>query len=206
MPTLLHIDSSPLETSVSRELTREFVKTWKANHSGGTVVYRDLSVSTPAVLNANWIFAAHTALDSRTAEQKAVLALSDELIQELKTADEYVIGVAMHNFSVPSSLKLWIDQISRKGETFEYGEYGPAGLLKDKKATVLIATGGVYNVDSPAAAFDFTEPYLRTILGFLGVTDVTFVTAGGTAKLMSPAADREAFLKPTLDKVREVAA
>ena len=91
MPTLLHLDASPLETSVSRELAREFVTIWKTTNSGGTVIYRDLARLTPAPVNQAWIHAAYTPADAQTAEQKALLAPSDELIQELETADEIVI-------------------------------------------------------------------------------------------------------------------
>jgi len=206
MPTLLHLDTSPLETSISRELGREFVKTWKAAHADGHVIYRDLAASAPKPVDATWIYSHFTPAPSRSEEQKAVLAFSDELIDELEKADEYVIGVAMHNFSIPSALKLWIDQIVRSGRTFSYGEYGPKGLLEGKKATILEASGGVYEQGTPAAAFDFVEPYLKAVFGFIGVTDVTFVNAGGTAKVMTGAVDREVFLRPLLERVREVAA
>ncbi len=92
------------------------------------------------------------------------------------------------------------------GKTFAYGEGGPAGLLQGKKATILIASGGVYEAGTPAGALNFVEPYLRSVLGFIGVTDVKFVTAGGVAQVMMGAVDREAFLKPTLEQVRAVAA
>jgi FMN-dependent NADH-azoreductase len=206
MSTLLHLDSSPLETSISRELTREFVKTWKAGHSDGTVIYRDLAVSASKPLNAAWIGAAYTPEDSRTAQQIAELAQSEELIAELERADEYVIGVAMHNFTIPASLRLWIDQIARKDKTFAYGPEGPRGLLTGKKATVLVACGGVYEPGTPAEGLNFVEPYLKTVLGYLGVTDVTFVTAAGSARVMFGAIDRQSFLKPTLEKVRELVA
>jgi len=206
MPTLLHIDSSPLETSVSRELGREFVKTWKAKNPGGRVIYRDLAGQAPTGINSTWILSAYTPAASRTPEQIEALALSEELVGELERADEYVFGIAMHNFSIPSVLKLWIDQIARVGRTFAYGEYGPKGLLQGKKATVLVASGGVYAVDTPMAAYDFVEPYFKTVLGFMGVTDVTFVSAGGTSALMGGKVNRGEFLKPTLEKVREVAA
>ena len=134
------------------------------------------------------------------------LALSEQLIGELERADEYVIGVAMHNFSIPSVLKLWIDQVARNGRTFAYGKNGPQGLLKGKKATVLVASGGVYSAGSPAAAMNFIDPYLKTVLGFIGVTHVTFITAGGASKLMSGAVDRASFLQPTLAQVRALAA
>jgi FMN-dependent NADH-azoreductase len=206
MPTLLHLDSSPLETSISRELGREFVKTWTAVHPAGNVIYRDLAISAPKPLDASWIFSSFTPESARTAEQKAALATSDTLIGELDRADEYVIGVAMHNFTIPSVLKLWIDQVLRSGSTFSYSESGPVGLLKGKKATVLVATGGVYHAGSPTAALNFVEPYLKSVLGFVGVTDVKFVTAGGTAQIMMGAIDRETLLGPVLERVREVAA
>jgi FMN-dependent NADH-azoreductase len=206
MPTLLHLDSSPLESSISRELTREFVKTWKAKYKDGVVIGRDLTVNTPKHVDASWIGASFTPEDSQTAEQKAALAVSDELIGELQRADEYVFGVAMHNFSIPAVLKLWIDQIARRGKTFSYGANGPEGLLKGKKATILIATGGAYEAGTPTGGYNFADPYLRTVLGFLGVTDVTIVSASGAAQVAMGAVDRETFLKPTLEKVRSVAA
>src|ERR1700733_10827818 len=144
MPTLLHLDSSPLDSSISRELTREFVKTWKTAHPDGKVIYRDVAANTPQSVDAAWIGAAYTPDEAQTTEHKAALKLSDELIAELQTADEYVFGVAMHNFSIPATLKLWIDQIARRGRTFAYGANGPEGLLKGKKATILAASGGAY--------------------------------------------------------------
>src|SRR5271163_1359917 len=158
MPTLLQLNSSPLESSISRELTREFVATWTATHPGATVIHRDLAVNPPAPVDASWIGANFTPADSRTLEQKATLALSDQLISELEQADEYVFGVAMHNFSIPSTLKLWIDQIARAGHTFSYGAEGPKGLLTGKKATILIASGGNYEPGTPYGAFNFVEP------------------------------------------------
>jgi FMN-dependent NADH-azoreductase len=112
----------------------------------------------------------------------------------------------MHNFSIPSVVKLWIDQVVRGGRTFAYGgPDGPKGLLTGKKATIIAATGGVYQAGTPMAAFNFIEPYLNTILRFIGVTDVTFVTAGGTAQLMSGKVDRGLFLQPHLEQVRSIA-
>ncbi|MDW5264576.1 MULTISPECIES: FMN-dependent NADH-azoreductase [Acidobacteriaceae] len=206
MPTLLHLDSSPLESSITRELTREFVKTWKAAHPDGAVIERDLAAHPPALIDATWVGSVHTPEAARTSEQAAALAISDQLIAELETADEYILGVAMHNFSVPSVLKLWIDQIARHGRTFTYDETGAEGLLKDKKATIVIASGGVYEVGTPAGAMNFVEPYLKAVLGFLGVTDINFVTASGASQLMRGTIDRAAFLQPVLEQVRTVAA
>ena len=206
MSTLLHLDSSPLDSSISRELTREFVNAWTAAHPGGKVIYRDVAADAPKPVDAAWIGAAYTPDDSRTAEHKAALKLSDELIAELEAADEYVFGVAMHNFSIPATLKLWIDQIARRGRTFAYGANGPEGLLKGKKATILAASGGAYEAGTPMGSFNFADPYLKTVLSFLGVTDVTVVNAGGAAQVMMGSVDRDSFLKPHLEQVRSIAA
>jgi FMN-dependent NADH-azoreductase len=200
MPTLLHIDSSPIYgRSVSRQLTEAFVTEWRSSHPEGTVIDRDLNATDLPPINSEWVGAVHTPEEARTLEQKNVLALSDKLISELEQADEYVIGVPMHNFGVPSVLKLWIDQIARVGRTFSYAEGAAKGLLKGKKATFLIATGGKY--DAQMASFNFVEPYLRSVFSFLGVTDATFLTAGGTAAL-NYGQDRNAFLAPHLEAVQ----
>ncbi len=206
MLTLLHLDSSPLAGSVSRELTREYVAAWKAAHPGGAVIDRDLAAAPPPPIDAEWIGAVYTPTEALTPEQAKTLALSDELVGELERADEYVIGVAMHNFSIPTLLRLWIDQIARKGRTFTYGVNGPQGLLRGKKATIVVASGGVYAPGTPAASMNHIEPYLKTIFGFVGVTDVTFVTAGGTASLQSGKVDRKSFLQPVVEQVRSLAA
>jgi len=202
MSTLLHIDSSPLYgRSVSRELTAAFVARWEASHQDGTVIYRDLYATSIPPVNAEWVGAAYTPQAARTPQQKEVLSLSDSLLAELEQADEYVIGVPMHNFGVPSVLKLWIDQIARVGRTFAYGEKGPKGLITGKKATFIIATGGIYDPQTQMASFNFVEPYLRSVFGFLGVTDATFLTAGGTA-VLNRGQDRTAFLAPHLHAVQ----
>jgi FMN-dependent NADH-azoreductase len=206
MATLLHIDSSPLDSSISRELTREFTAAWKLKNPDGKVIGRDVSTASPKPIDQAWVGAVFTPEGGRTPEQNEALTLSDTLIAEIEQADEIVIGVAMHNFSIPSTLKLWIDQVVRAGKTFAYGPSGFAGLLKGKKATVLTASGGVYEVGTPAGEMNFVEPYLRMILGFIGITDVRFVTASGASQLRTGAVDRETFLKPTLELVRELAA
>jgi FMN-dependent NADH-azoreductase len=202
MPTLLHIDSSPLYgRSVSRELTAAFVNQWKASHPDGRVIDRDLNSTTMPPVNADWIGAVYTPEPARTPQQTKLLSLSDSLLDELAQADEYVIGVPMHNFGVPSVLKLWIDQIARVGRTFSYSEKGPKGLLVGKKATFIIATGGIYDAQTQMASFNFVEPYLRSVFGFLGVTDATFLTAGGTA-VLNQGHDRTTFLAPHLQAVQ----
>jgi FMN-dependent NADH-azoreductase len=205
MATLLRIDSSPLgENSISRRLSDEFVQQWKQLHPEGEVITRDLTAMNLRPIGAEWIAASYTPEDARTAHQKEVLALSDELVAELQSADEYVFGVPMHNFFVPSTLKLWIDQIARAGKTFAYTAAGPAGLLKNKKATFIIASGGVYAEKTPMASLNFIEPYLRSVFGFIVVTDTVFVTAGGASAINSGKTNRETFLKPHVESIRSV--
>jgi FMN-dependent NADH-azoreductase len=139
---------------------------------------------------------------ARTAEQTKRLSVSDALIADLQQADEYVFGVPMHNFGIPSTLKLWIDQVIRAGKTFSYTSTGSAGLLTGKKATLLIATGGAYEQGTPLASFNFVTPYLLTVLGFIGITDVTIIAAESTAQLRGGKVDPQAFLAPLLERVK----
>jgi len=202
MSTLLKLDSSPMgERSISRKLTTKFAESWLKSHPGGEVMERDLITLNLPVVDAFWAGAAHTPEASRTTAQIQALAVSDSLIKDLEQADEYVFGVPMHNFSIPSTLKLWIDQIVRAGKTFSYGATGPKGLLSGKKATLLLASGGEYGKGSAMASFDFVTPYLQTVLGFIGITDVTIIAASGTAQLMSGKRDPQTFLAPSLEKV-----
>ena len=203
MSTLLVVNSSPFhETSVSRHLSEEFIQNWKQANPNGRVITRDLTTSDLKTVDAAWVGASYTPKDARTAEQKQVLEVSDTLLGELRAADEYVFGVPMHNFGVPSVLKLWIDQIARVGETFSYGEGGPKGLLQGKKATFLIASGGAYDAGTVMASYNHVEPYLRSVFGFVGVTDQKFLSAGGASALMSGQADRATFLKPHVEAIR----
>jgi FMN-dependent NADH-azoreductase len=202
MPILLRIDSSPLYgRSVSRQLTDAFVAQWKSSHPGSAVIDRDLNATPIPPINADWVAAVYTPDEARTQQQKESLSLSDALLTELEQADEYVFGVPMHNFGVPSVLKLWIDQITRVGKTFSYADGTPKGLIIGKKATFIIATGGIYDAQTQMASFNFVEPYLRSLFGFLGLTDATFLTAGGTMAL-NHGQDRDAFLAPHLQTVQ----
>jgi FMN-dependent NADH-azoreductase len=202
MPKLLHVNSSPLYgRSVSRQLTDAFVTQWKSSHPDGIVIDRDLNATVIPPINADWVGAVYTPEEARTQQQKDSLLLSDTLLAEVEQADEFVFGVPMHNFGVPSVLKLWIDQISRVGKTFSYSDGRPKGLIIGKKATFIIATGGIYDPQTQMASFNFVEPYLRSLFGFLGLTDTTFLTAGGTMAL-NHGQDRDAFLAPHLQTVQ----
>ena len=202
MPTLLRVDSSPMfQASVSRRLTEEFVRRWEALHPGGKLIARDLTKTGLAPVTAEWVRAAYTSEESRSTDERQLLAVSDSLIAELEAADEYVIGAPMHNFSIPSTVKLWIDLIARAGKTFAYVDSQPKGLLQGKKATFLVASGGKYDPGTALASFNFVEPYLRTVFAFLGVTDTAFIKAGGTAALRAGSVDRAAFLQPYVEAV-----
>ena len=171
---LLHIDSSARANSISRRLTAQFIEVWKRNHAGGDVIYRDLATTVIPPVTDDW---AATFADPATLTpvQKAYLSISDELTAELLAADTIVIGSPMYNYSISAPLKAWLDQIVRMGKTFAIGAGAPFGLLGDKRAMVITTRGGVYGPDSPTAALDFQEPYLRAILGFIGVSDLTFL-------------------------------
>jgi FMN-dependent NADH-azoreductase len=195
-----------MEISISRELSAEFTRAWKIAHPQGKVIRRDLGALAPRPLDQAWIQASFTDTASLTPAQREILGESDTLIAELEDADEVVIGVAMHNFAIPSALKLWIDQVVRRGRTFSYSAGGPTGMLTGKKATVLSASGGTYESGTPSGAMNFMDPYLKAVLSFIGIGDIAFVTAGGASQLMRGSLTREEFMRPTLERVRAIAA
>jgi FMN-dependent NADH-azoreductase len=175
---VLHIDSSPRGVdSVSRDLTRQIVNRLKAVEPTLDVVQYDLGDRPLPHLSSDAIGALRQA-ELATAEQRELGALSDRMIEELQRADLIVIGSPMHNFGITSQLKAWFDTIIRAGKTFSYGEQGPEGLLKDKRAIVVETRGGVYTTGS-AASFNHQEPHLKTLLGFIGISDVQFIHAEG---------------------------
>lgn len=160
------------EQSVSRMLTQDIVDALERGADEIEVVRRDLSAGV-AFVDGAWIGANFTAEEQRSQEQRTILATSDRLVDEVKRADVLVIGAPIYNFGVPAALKAWIDMIARARKTFRYTANGPEGLLKNKKAYVVIASGGV-PVDSP---LDFATPYLRHALRFIGITDVEVIAA-----------------------------
>jgi FMN-dependent NADH-azoreductase len=181
MTTILHIDSSPLgDRSVSRKLGARTVADLKAKHPDATLVTRDLALHPMPHLDGSTIGAYFTPPDQHDEHLSAAIKLSDDATAELLGADIIVIGAPMWNFSIPSGLKAWIDHIVRAGKTFKYTATGVEPLALGKKAIVLVSRGGVYS-QGPMAAMDYQETYLRTILGFIGLKDVTFIRAEGTA-------------------------
>lgn len=170
MTTALRIDASMRQQgSTTRDLTTKVIDRLAPDQ----MTVRDLSEGVEFVDQA-WINANFTDPAERTAEQKARLAGSDALVAEVRAADVLVIGLPIYNFGVPAAFKAWIDQIARARETFKYTETGPVGLLDDKRAIVIVASGGTA-VDSE---IDFATPYIRHVLGFIGIHDVTVIAAG----------------------------
>ncbi|KAB8041335.1 FMN-dependent NADH-azoreductase [Janthinobacterium aquaticum] len=179
MAKVLYINSSVRSNgSLSRQLSGELVA--KLAAQGNTIVERDLAAQPVPHLTEAMMGAFFTPVEQRSAEAAATIALSDTLVDELLAADVLVLAAPMYNFSVPSTLKAWIDHIARAGRTFQYTATGPVGLATGKKAYIFTASGGVYS-EGPAAAYDHLSTYLRAALGFLGITDITFVQAEGVA-------------------------
>lgn len=175
--TLLHINSSMRTAdSVSRQLSDELVQALTEQHNDLSVIKRDLLNPLPQVDEA-WITANFTDAAERSDAQKETLRLSDTLVSELQRADLIVLGVPMYNFSIPAALKAWVDLICRARVTFQYTDAGPVGLLKDKRAIVVMTSGGVPK-DSPV---DFASPLITQIFHFIGIEDVTFVNASHLA-------------------------
>ncbi len=173
MAKILTIHSSARrDGSFSRKLTDELVGVLKGRHNVTDVIERDVApgLSFPS---ESWLTDRVLATTDRNDKQAALLAQTDTLIEELQAADIIVIGAPIYNFSIPASLKAWIDHVSQPGRTFSYTENGPEGLLKNKKAYVVVTSGGV-PAGSPT---DFVTPYLKHVLGFLGIVDVEFISA-----------------------------
>ena len=203
MPTLLHLDASPRgDYSISRQLSAAAVAAWKDKHPGGKVIVRDLTKTKMTFVDLDWITGAFSAPDQLTDDHKNALAISDTLISELLEADEIVMGTPMYNFTIPAVVKAWIDHVVRAGKTFNYGSSGPEGLAKGRKMLVAVASGGSYDKASGMEAYNYETPYLRQILGFIGITDLTFVHAGGTMRVVQGQISAEEFLAPWLKQIR----
>jgi len=176
---LLHIDSSALgDGSVSRQLTAAVVARWRQARPDLQVVHRHPAADAPPHFSPALVGALFGKPEDLNEAQRADLALSETLVSEFLAADVVVIGAPMYNFSIPSQLKAWIDRIAQKGRTFAYTEKGPVGLAGGKQVIVASSRGGIYSAGA-AQALDFQEAYLRGVLGFFGVTDVSVVRAEG---------------------------
>ena len=176
MSHLLVINSSAAgAASVSKQLIDETVARLRTADPALVVVERDLGANPVPHLTADSTAAIRGAEPANDA-QRAAKALSDSLVAELKAADTLIIGAPMYNFGIPSTLKSWFDHVLRAGVTFKYGETGPVGLLEGKRAIVVESRGGIYS-SGPTQSLDSQEPHLRTMLGFIGISDVTFVRA-----------------------------
>jgi FMN-dependent NADH-azoreductase len=181
MPTLLNIQSSPRgDNSISRTLSHDFVKAWQTKHPDGKVVLRDLAENNLPYVGVPWITGIFLPADKHTPEMRRALAVSDELIAELYSADEILIGTPMYNFTVPANLKAWIDLIVRPRVTHS-GPPERKGLVVGKTCKIIIASGGIYDEGLPASASDYESGYLKRILAFIGIIDVEVILAGGTA-------------------------
>jgi FMN-dependent NADH-azoreductase len=173
---LLRIDSSARAASVTRRLTARAAEEWKKNHPDGEVIHRDLSAMQIPPITDYW-GATRFEASELTPAQRAYLSTSDQLIEELRAADTIIIGAPMYNFPISSLLKARIDQIVRIGKTLGYRPDGPRGLLEAKEVMIITARGGGYEKGTVTEAFDFQAPYLRHVLGFIGLTNVTFIHA-----------------------------
>ena len=188
MTKLLHIDSSILGgNSVSRQLTAQIVASWRAAHPATEVSYLDLAVDTPSHLSAESLgFRLPAGAADLTEAQQRENVISEALVSQFLAADVVVIGAPLYNFSIPTQLKAWIDRIAQVGRTFKYTEKGPIGLAGGKTVIVASTRGGVYSTSDAGNAMEHQESFLKTVFGFLGVTDMRFVRAEGLAMAKRP--------------------
>lgn len=176
MKTLLQINTSLYSSDgQSSALAARFVEKWQQANPAGRVIVRDLAANPVPHLTAERFDAFRTPAEDRTAVQAALVAESDELIDELRAADIVAIGLPMYNFGIPSTLKAWIDHVARAGVTFRYTETGSIGLLADRKVLLFAARGGKYK-DTPR---DTQTAFISNFLNFIGIRDIEFVYAEG---------------------------
>jgi FMN-dependent NADH-azoreductase len=178
---VLFVTSSPRgQQSYSQQVARGIVDDLKIAHPEAKVVVRNVARYPLPHIGEAFVNGLANAPEQRSAAESEALARSDGLIGELMAADVLVLAVPMHNFGLPSSLKAWIDHVVRAGLTFRYGAGGPEGLVRNKRAIVVVSRGGVYS-DGPMKQFDFQEAYLKSVLGFIGITDFEVVRVEGLA-------------------------
>lgn len=176
---ILQIDAGLFaEQSVSRNLSKKIVTRLQEQNPDAQVILRDLIANPINHLDGEIIMAGGTEAAQRSERQQAELAITETLLDEVFNADVLVIGAPLYNFSIPSQLKAWVDRIAQAGRTFRYTENGPEGLLKGKRVIIASARGGVYS-EGAAASMEHQESYLKTLLGFIGITDITIIRAEG---------------------------
>jgi FMN-dependent NADH-azoreductase len=176
---LLHIDSSVLGPhSVSRQVSAAIVERLKTATPSLEVAYRDLTAAPFAHLSGSHLAAARGATTAEAQLQQDLVA-GEAALEEFLSADIVVLGAPMYNFTIPSQLKAWIDRVVVAGKTFTYGANGPQGLAGNKRVIVAISRGGFYGADTPMAALEHLETYLRSVFGFIGVTRLEFISADG---------------------------
>ncbi len=199
MKNILVIESSSRgKDSLSGKLTQVIVEKLKAANPNAQIKTRNLGKEPFPHLDESRLSSFFSPPETHTGLEREAFQLSDQAVSEIIEADGIVIGAPIYNFAIPSALKTWIDHIARAGRTFSYGPDGrPVGLLKGKIVYLAIASGGVYS-EGPMKSFDFAEPYLRAILGFLGITDVRTFRAEGTAIPQL----KETALEKAIDSVR----
>jgi FMN-dependent NADH-azoreductase len=199
MKTLLQIRTSMFSAGgQSSQLAQQFVDAWRSANRDGQVITRDIGAEPVPHLTAERFQAFNAKPEARTAQQQAVAAFSDTLIDELRRADVIVLGLPMYNFGLPSTLKAYFDHIARSGVTFSYTEKGPKGLLTGKKAYVFAARGGLY----AGTPLDTQTSYVRDFLRFLGIEDVEFIYAEGLAMGDEP---KKAALAKAQESIRQLA-
>lgn len=192
MPELLVVEVSPRhDHSISRQLTARFVADWRRSRPDGTVVVRDLATTSLPYIDQAWIAGAYSPPETHSSESGAAMKISGDLIAELQSADFIVIGTPMHNLMIPASLKAYIDHIVRVGVTVSAQN---EGLLTGKKTAVLLAAGGDFSAGSPGERFNLASPYLRAVLGLIGLTDLEIVVAGPTRPVLEGREGVEPFL------------
>lgn len=191
--TLFHLNSSArTEGSVTRSLSQRLVE--HLSDATTRVISRDVGTAPLPLLTESWVGANFTPDEARTGDQRQTLALSDTLIAELEAADTLVLGVPVYNFGVPAAFKAWIDLVARARKTFKYTENGPVGLLAGKTAYVVVASGGT----AAGSEIDYATPYLRHVLGFLGIHEVTIIAAD---QLMATGEDKVAATAAVIDAI-----
>jgi len=203
MSQILLVTTSPRGAeSYSNQIAQALVAKLQAAAPGAKLVTRDFATAPLPHVGEDYVVGRMLPVEERTAAQAGAVALSDTVIAELLASDTIVIASPMYNFGVPSTLKAWIDHLARAGHTFSYGAAGPVGLVTGKKVYLVQARGGVYS-EGPMGGYNFQEPYLKAVLGFLGMTDVETILVEGIA--FGPEATEKA-LNGALGQVAALAA